>query len=729
MTASQDYTLSVDGQSDVDWVIGQISGTEQIDRCFVFEVVCMPSGAGLTRDARDKIATSILTKSAKLEWTRDDGSRRTVNAIVESVDAAQESWLIVLAPRLVTLDDSIDHQIFLDQDAAQICKAVLSQHQIDVDNRVVRTLPKRAQCVQAFESDLAFVSRLLSEEGVTWFVDPTKADGVVFADSPSGFPALPGDPIPVVDTEGMVTGTRAFDIAVSQRIVPNKASLRDFNFETPAVDLSASATADKGELEVYRYRANYTTAGAGTKIAGVRLDGYRARRRILRGSTNARYLVPGSVVALSSDRSDVNGKWLLLEVTHRATENQQSAEERRYEASFVAVPAATPYRPEVAAESPTLGGVQTMTVTGPSGSEIHTQGYGQVKAHFRWDRQRPMDDTSSAWLRVVQPPTSGGFMLPRTGWEVLSTFWGTSGDVPIELGRLYNGQSPPPSAQPGNKVVSAFGSCTTPGGGSANLLQTNDTAGNEAMNLHASKDFNEKTENDKATNVTATDTHTVGGNRTLSVGQVHSVKIAASQTYSIGASRTVNVGANHAIEAGSETVSIGALRAFNVAGDSNTQCATLGRAVGASKLEACIEHQSILVSGASARSIGAGWTQLAGLASNVNVGGAQTEEVSGAKSIKAPKYGLNVKGALTESYSSRDITSGGEVEDCFGASCTFDVSGDVSMKGADVLIMADDKITIKADGITITITDGNIKIDGKFDSSQASKDKDDVDYD
>src|SRR5262249_9551113 len=151
----------------------------------------------------------------------------------------------------------------------------------------------------------------------------------------------------------------------------------------------------------------------------------------------------------------------------------------------------------------------------------------------------------------------GGLFQPRVGWEALVSFQGTSGDAPVVLGRLYNGQAPPPNGLPGDKVVSAFGTQTTPGGGSANLVAMNDTAGKEGMSFNASKDFNEKTENDKTSNVSANDTWSVGAARKLIVGQVLSVKVSAAQSYTIGGSRTVNVTSNKMINAASESVMVG----------------------------------------------------------------------------------------------------------------------------------------------------------------------------
>src|SRR5262249_9638863 len=152
-----------------------------------------------------------------------------------------------------------------------------------------------------------------------------------------------------------------------------------------------------------------------------------------------------------------------------------------------------------------IGGVENATTTGPGQEDLHTEQYARVKAQLRWDRRGHKDEKSSTWVRTLQPPTSGGFMLPRVGWEGLLGFLGDSADRPVVLGRLSNGADRPPDAQPAHKTSSAFGSLTTPGGRTKNLVRMVDSAGAEAFDVVASHDFDEKTENDKVTSVKAND--------------------------------------------------------------------------------------------------------------------------------------------------------------------------------------------------------------------------------
>jgi len=326
-------------------------------------------------------------------------------------------------------------------------------------------------------------------------------------------------------------------------------------------------------------------------------------------------------------------------------------------------------------------------------------------------------------MRVVQPPTSGGFFLPRIGWEVLLGFSESSADAPFVLGRLFNGEAPPPDALPASKAVSAFGSLTTPKGGSSNGIITNDAKGREEMGFKASLDYHERTENDKVTTVGAADAYSIGASRSLFVGTVHAVSVTGAEAVAVGGDRNVNVGANKSISAASEAVTIGGTRAFKVGGDLTTACAgALARVVGAAKAEAPIEHQSRSVAGSSTISVCGSWVAAAGAHASVTVLGASIEEIGAAKNIICGKYNLNVTGALNEVLAERSVKAGGDRGEAFGATATYAIGGAARLSGADIVFKAKSRITLKADGATITITPGSITIEADFDGAVASVD-------
>lgn len=729
------FELDIDGEP---WLVASVNGHEAAGEPFWFELVARP----------ESDVTAEIGASAALRLLKEDGSYRAFEAVVDAVTArpggsadrkeTRGPTEIRLVPRLAFLADGIDHAVFLDQDALQIAEAVLSAHGVRLEKRCERALDRRAQRVQAFESDLAFVTRILAEEGILWFLHPEETDVIVAVDHPSGFQPLPGGPLIVRASRGLVPGRAAWGVGLTRRLVTDKVTLRDFDFEAPSLDLTTDAKVGVGTSERYEYRGHYTDPAVGKKLAQIRLEEHRRGRDVLTGATNTRDLVPGGTIDIAEGPLDeMNTTWIVTRVDHvgidRAAHDGIGS---TYSAMFEAVPKEAGHRPARASASaamltarPGFGGAETMDVTGSSGSEIHTEEYGRSKARFRWERTRPADDTSSAWFRSVQPPTSGGFFLPRVGWQVLTTSYQGSPDEPLELGRLYTGVDLPPQGLPGKKVCSDFVSRTTPGGGSVNGLQMNDTAGKEGMSFTASKDFNEKTENDKTAKVTTNDDWTIGANRKTVVTKVFEQGVGGAQTYSVGGSRTVNVDANKMISAASESITVGGARIFDIGGDDQTQSASLSRLVGAAKMVAAIEHQSQLVTGPATILIGGSWSQLAGLSAAVDVGGANVETVAGAKSIKCTTYGLSVKGAFSETFASKKVESGTDTVDAASSTASVRAGGSITIKGSDVVFTAQTKIQIKAGGVTIKITPGSVTISGKFKSSQSAVDDSNESYD
>src|SRR5262249_44628703 len=116
-----------------------------------------------------------------------------------------------------------------------------------------------------------------------------------------------------------------------------------------------------------------------------------------------------------------------------------------------------PYRPPLSTPKPRATGVESATVVGPPGEEIHTDEFGRVRCHFHWDRESRMDADSSCWIHVSQPwggTTYGGINLPRVGQEVIVDFLGADPDRPVITGRVYTNLEKVPYKLPENKTQS-----------------------------------------------------------------------------------------------------------------------------------------------------------------------------------------------------------------------------------------------------------------------------------
>jgi type VI secretion system secreted protein VgrG len=113
----------------------------------------------------------------------------------------------------------------------------------------------------------------------------------------------------------------------------------------------------------------------------------------------------------------------------------------------------------------------------------------------------------------------GGVDIPRIGEEVIVGFLEGSPDLPIIIGRVYNGLNAPPNGLPTAGMVSGLKSNSTPGGGGNNAMMMDDTKGKEKISIHGQYNMDTTVENDHAiTVVSGNDTHTVStGTRTVTV--------------------------------------------------------------------------------------------------------------------------------------------------------------------------------------------------------------------
>ncbi|AKT40743.1 type VI secretion system Vgr family protein [Chondromyces crocatus] len=716
MSLEASYALTIDG-TDAPLRVRSFLSEERVFAPYRVDVELEVA------DRTPLVAEALLGQAARFTL-RDPLEPRVFRAVVDAIEARGRGYRVTLVPRLALLADAVDHRVRVGEDPIALAEEVLRAHHLDVERRLSRSAEPRAQCVQAFETDLDFVCRLLAEEGVLFHLEQDEGrDVVVLSDHTGAYPPVPGgDALALAEGEqaGLVGPEAIFAVESTRATVTDRVVLRDVDLSHPLADPSVES--GSGPLEFYEHAAGYIRPDKGQELAAIRLEEARARAFVLRGKSNCRRLFPGATFQLTGDAAGALGRrWLVVEVSQRGIDfdaEPGNPEGRRHEAEFVAVPAASAYRAARCAR-PTLGGMQTGVVTGAADGEIHPDALGRIKVHLRWDRERAMDDQSSAWVRPVQPPTTGGFFLPRVGWEVLLGFEGPSADEPYALGRLYNAEGVPPEGLPGKKVRSAFGSRTTPGGGGANVLTFDDAAGAEGMYLDASRDYTERTENDKVSTVTADDVQAVGSTRTETVGIAKTVQVQGAETYTIAADRSLSIEGNHVISAATESVQVGGMRLFLIGGDHETQAATLSRMVGAAKAEVAIQGIDRHVTGFSTVAVGGSWQEIGGLSAATGVLGATSLVVGGLMSIGAREVSLKAR-SLKETYGAQQVKAGARHVESFGGAAKYKVGGSLRAKASSISFVAKSKITLHASGVKIVIEQGKITVKGALKSSMES---------
>ncbi|MCC6521760.1 MAG: type VI secretion system tip protein VgrG, partial [Polyangiaceae bacterium] len=393
-------SLAIDGVDATLRVVG-LELVERLHAPFRATLTCFAvDGAGVRAPL---VLDELIGQKAELVFLHDT-TPRTIVALVEGATEAGLDYELVLAPRLALCADRVDYRVFVEQTPLDAVKAVLGDAGVSIDDRVSAPPAKRPQIVQAFESDLAFVTRLCAEEGIALVAETADGtDRVVLGDGASP-PPLPGGaelPFGAGDVAGLAAALESvYDVQLERAVVTNKVTLRDYDFERPLLD--QTVTSGSGPLEAYEYPAGYLDPGVGKTLAARRLEEKRQPGHVLRARSSCRRLAVGYSFKLDgAPRDDLLGPWLVVAVTHRASDFTDAGVlgpdggARRFEAELVAVPAGVAPRPS-RPRAPTVGGIEHATVTGAAGSEIHPDKHGRVKALLRWDRRGKADDGASA---------------------------------------------------------------------------------------------------------------------------------------------------------------------------------------------------------------------------------------------------------------------------------------------------------------------------------------------
>jgi type VI secretion system secreted protein VgrG len=620
--------------------------------------------------ATDDVAAQpiqLLGQPATLTITRGSMMRRITGIVSEVQEGSTHSEMvttnIVVVPALEALRHRVNTKIFQEKTVPEILEEVLGAglgaYDRSVDNRLTRTYPPCDFRVQYDESDLSFCSRLMEEEGiVSWFEFDGEAETLVLADSSDAhfeIASLHGPQCQFSLDEGQVGGHEYIsELNVASQVRPTKVATRHFVWSAPSSFLESESTDTTGvgdwpsgaavapDREVYRHDEQPLTWEPGGTTYGTDLaDRVRVQReaqvweaRIAEGRTSVSGMSAGGVFEMTGHPTPgFDGRYLVVSASHVF-----EAEGTLYENTISSVPADVPFRPRPVTPKPRIASVQTATVVGPAGEEIHTDEHGRIKVQFHWDRLGASDERSSCWVRVMQPWAGAGWgfvFIPRIGMEVVVKFVNGDPDQPLIIGSVFNGEHPLPYTLPDDKTKSTIKTETSLGGGGFNEIRFEDKAGSEEIFTHAQKDQNEVVENDHTTTVHHDQMIRVDNDQTQEVGNDQTEHVFNNQSLEVDANRTIQVHGNY-----DETIDGTETR--QVTGDvSETFSANETRAVSANMDETISGNRTQTISGSSTETITGSLTQTITGGATINTAGSLTMTAAGGFTITAPG-GVNI---------------------------------------------------------------------------------------
>ncbi|AMH18765.1 type VI secretion system tip protein VgrG [Hafnia paralvei] len=553
------FTLEVDGLPEMTTAVVGFNLYQEHSTPFVLEV---DIASGLP----DLTATDFLEKNAVLTILQGTVPLRYVSGIINEVALGENNhwqmrYHLTIVPPLWRCGLRQNFRIFQQQDIQAISSTLLNENSVTEWTPVFyESHPAREFCVQYGESDLAFLTRLWSEEGIfyfDWHAPQGPEQKLVLCDDVAGVSTLGEMPFnPNTDTDVSTMCISSFRYRA--RTGPSSVETQDYTFKTPGWPgyynhAAENLNGQRTQYEIFDYPGRFKDEQHGQAFARYQIEGWRHDTETATCISNSPELCPGKRFTLTGHPSEtLNREWQVVSSVLAGEQPQalhgSGGQGTTLDNHFEVIPADRTWRvpPQ---PKPSVDGPQSAIVTGPLGEEIFCDEHGRVRIRFHWDRYCPGNEDSSCWVRVSQAWAGTGFgnlAIPRVGQEVIVDFLNGDPDQPIIMGRTYHQDNRSPGSLPRTKTQMTIRSKTYKGSG-FNELRFEDATGKEELYMHAQKDMTTEVLHDRTTTVNNNHTETVVVGQTVNVGTKkegghdQKITVANDQKITVQNNQTLNV--------------------------------------------------------------------------------------------------------------------------------------------------------------------------------------------
>lgn len=519
------------GENEV--ILTNLIGEESLSNLFHFQLEIFSTNTSIT--AQQLVGQSITF------WIQSAPGQtpRYFNGYISQLSLGglqlrgERRYQVEVVPWLWFLTRATDCKVFQNLTAVEIIENIFQAYGFSNydTSGLSASYATREYCVQYRETAFNFVSRLMEEEGIFYyFTHEMGKHTLVLGDQGSAYTACVDSPVTYA------VGSPAADILVGWEhcyaFFTGQWTQTDYNFQTPSTSLlntvqTSVSLPNTTSYEFFDYPGGFDTQSLGETNTEVRIEAEEANYEMITGVGYYPNFGAGTKFELQTHTvSAEEGSYILTKVRHEASDASQTVgegESQGYQNSFVCIPETVSFRPPRQTPKPTIQGLQTAMVVGPSGNEIYTDEYGRIIVQFYWDRVGQQNENSSCWIRVAQQWAGanwGALFIPRIGQEVVVAFLEGDPDRPLVIGSVYNALQMPPFDLPSQQTQSGIrGHSTTEGGSTANEWHFEDSKGNEQFYMFAQKDFNRVVTNDDTLQVGQNQTITVTNDRTETVQQ------------------------------------------------------------------------------------------------------------------------------------------------------------------------------------------------------------------
>jgi|GEM_PF-785258 len=367
-----------------------------------------------------------------------------------------------VVPRIWQLGHFETNEVYLNESIDQTLTTVLEEAGFILGqdfrfelNRTYRAWPFR---LQYNETHLHFLQRIIEREGIYYYFEHINdRDSIVFCDNNQALPSIvqleEAEKVNFQANSGQYAGSNAntvSSIICKRRTLPKKVTLRDFNDETPSLDIRGEFEINaKGIGDINLYGLNITSPEEGQELAEIHANAYLCRQKSYTGQGDVATMTIGHTFKLQDHpRAVFNELGFLLEnIEHEGANihqypNLQANEVApvNYINSFIALSTEFVFAPKRQTIAPEINGTLNAVVDTEAHSKYaELDEYGRYKIKLLFDRKDRDGGKASHWVRMMQPYGGAGegmhFPL-RSGTRVLLGFIGGDPDRPFISGTI-----------------------------------------------------------------------------------------------------------------------------------------------------------------------------------------------------------------------------------------------------------------------------------------------------
>ena len=578
MPVSQDNRLlSIDASFlKGDAIVTELQGTEYFSRPFTLMVTILCGNHNLT--SADVIGQKCAVTLNHQDTSNPRYFHGRINGIsLGGLDGDQRQYRLRLVPGFWFTSQAQHQRIYEEMSAKDIISAILSDYGdfCQFEDNTSASYLTREYCVQYGETDFEFVSRLMEEEGISYyFKHEASQHTMVLCDSTSGYTDCEQKNARLNVGSDFDSKAGILSWHREMNFHSGAFEMTDYNHDTPK-NFYKQTLATKHQFaqspaqKTMHEFAGYQFSGSGQAqhdfdvnankhINGVRLESLEAAHDIARGSGYCGSFFAGGRFPLDHHIKSESNTYVITEISHSAhNKNDQMGE---YRNQFSCIPADVVFRAPQNTVKKVMNGPLTAKVVelNASTSQTDADPHRMIRVEFPWS-----DQAKSCWLRVAQAYAGagwGGSFVPRLNQEVLVEFINGDPDRPLVVGALYNKDNQGPaytSTQSGFKTASK----------QFNELRFDDKDSAEEIYVEAGKDYNYLVHNNDTGTVQNDQSLTVGNDRNTSVGNNHSESVGADQTVDVGGNQDTSVGGDQSMAvSGNQTMSITGDQSLTVTG-------------------------------------------------------------------------------------------------------------------------------------------------------------------